>query len=97
MTHTDFNRLLSSINGLTPAQVRKLRQELDERLAQPKTPTTPTPRKPSKPTKTAAAPQKPMTRDEFRRHLIEIGLMSQLPDTAADFDDPDDEPVPIKG
>ena len=29
-------------------------------------------------------------------HLIEIGLMSQLPDTA-DFDDPDDEPVPIKG
>jgi Arc/MetJ-type ribon-helix-helix transcriptional regulator len=47
-----------------------------------------------------AAPQpakKQMTRDEFHRHLIEIGLMSQLPDTAADYDDPDDEPIPIKG
>ena len=38
-----------------------------------------------------------MTKTEFHRHLIEIGLMSRLPDTAADFDDPDDEPVPIKG
>ena len=38
-----------------------------------------------------------MTRDEFHRHLIEIGLMSQLPETAADYDDPDDEPIAIKG
>ena len=37
------------------------------------------------------------TKDDFHRHLIEIGLMSRLPDTAADYDDPDDEPVPIKG
>jgi len=42
-------------------------------------------------------PKKPLTKDEFHRHLIDIGLMSQLADTAADFDDPDDEPVPIKG
>lgn len=45
----------------------------------------------------APSARKPMTRDEFHRHLIEIGLMSQLPDTAADFDVPDDEPIPIKG
>jgi hypothetical protein len=29
--------------------------------------------------------------------LLEIGLMSQLPDTEADFDDPDDQLVEIKG
>ena len=47
--------------------------------------------------KAAATPKKKMTKDEFHRHLIEIGLMSQLPDTAADYDDPDDVPVKIKG
>jgi putative addiction module CopG family antidote len=41
--------------------------------------------------------KKPLTKDEFHRHLIEIGLMSQLPDTEADFDDPDDQPIDIKG
>jgi Arc/MetJ-type ribon-helix-helix transcriptional regulator len=41
------------------------------------------------------APKQPMTRDEFHRRLIEIGMMSRLPDTAADFDDPDDEPITI--
>ena len=39
----------------------------------------------------------PMTREEFDQHLLKIGLMSQLPDTDADFDDPDDEPITIKG
>ena len=29
--------------------------------------------------------------------MLKIGLLSQLPDTDADFDDPDDEPVTIKG
>ena len=29
MTHTDFNRLLSSIKALTREQVRQLRQQLD--------------------------------------------------------------------
>lgn len=36
-------------------------------------------------------------RTEFDQHLLAIGLMSQLPDTEADFDDPDDEPIKIKG
>ncbi len=29
--------------------------------------------------------------------MLSIGLLSQLPDTAADYDDPDDEPITIKG
>jgi putative addiction module CopG family antidote len=45
----------------------------------------------------ATSHKKPLTRDEFDQHLLAIGLLSQLPDTAADFDDPDDEPIEIKG
>ena len=41
--------------------------------------------------------KKPLTKEEFHRHLVDIGLMSQLPDTAADFDHPDDELIDIKG
>jgi Arc/MetJ-type ribon-helix-helix transcriptional regulator len=47
--------------------------------------------------KPAQPPKKPMTEAEFDRHLLELGLLSQLPDTDADFDDPADEPIPIKG
>ena len=44
------------------------------------------------------APRKtPFTRDEFDQHLLAIGLLSQLPDTASDFDDQADEPIEIKG
>ena len=39
----------------------------------------------------------PMTEQELLRHMLETGLMSQLPDTAADFDDPDDQPIAIQG
>jgi non-ribosomal peptide synthetase component F len=39
----------------------------------------------------------PLTREEFDEHLLAIGLLSRLPDTAADFDDPDDAPVKIMG
>jgi Arc/MetJ-type ribon-helix-helix transcriptional regulator len=44
-----------------------------------------------------ARKRKPLTKDEFHRHLIEIGLMSQLPDLEADFDDSDDQPIDIQG
>jgi Arc/MetJ-type ribon-helix-helix transcriptional regulator len=47
--------------------------------------------------KPAPQAKKPLTRAEFDQHLLSIGLLSKLPDTAADFDDPDDEPVEIKG
>ena len=36
MTHTDFNHILSSLKGLTPEQMHRLRQQLDRQLAQPK-------------------------------------------------------------
>jgi hypothetical protein len=95
MTHTDFNHLLSSIKALTPEQMRRLRQQLDKELTPPSKPLA---RKGAKRAKAAPQPaKKPMTKDEFHRHLIEIGLMSQLPNTAADYDDPDDEPIAIKG
>jgi Arc/MetJ-type ribon-helix-helix transcriptional regulator len=42
-------------------------------------------------------PTKSLTRVEFDQHLLATGRLSQLPDTEADFDDPDDEPIEIKG
>jgi hypothetical protein len=100
MTRADFNQLLSSLKGLTPEQARQVRQHLDRQSAPPKKPAAPAPGKvprTAKQPKATAVPKKKMTKDEFHRHLIEIGLMSRLPDTAADYDDPDDEPIPIKG
>jgi hypothetical protein len=35
MTRTDFNHLLSSIKALSPAQMRQLRQQLDQQLTRP--------------------------------------------------------------
>jgi Arc/MetJ-type ribon-helix-helix transcriptional regulator len=48
--------------------------------------------------KSAELPKKRViTEVELQQHMLEIGLMTQLPDTAADFDDPDDQPINIKG
>jgi hypothetical protein len=98
MTHSDFNQLLSSIKALSPEQVRQLRQQLDRQNAQPKKPTAPTPDKAAKRNE-PAAPKKKMTEAEFDQHLLKIGLISSLPDPALDIDDddPDDQPVTIKG
>ncbi len=54
---------------------------------------------PGKKTKRAlpAQQKQPLTRAEFDQRLLDLGLISQLPDTAADFDDPDDEPIAIEG
>ena len=41
MTHNEFNHILSSIKGLSPEQLRQLRQQLDRQLAQPKPPAAP--------------------------------------------------------
>ena len=44
-------------------------------------------------------PKAQMTEAEFDQYLVEIGLMSQIPDPSQDIDDddPDDEPIVIKG
>jgi hypothetical protein len=99
MTHSDFNQLLSSIKALTPGQVRQLRQELDSQLEQSKKSTAPTPAKAAKRAKSAAPREKPLTRDELNQRLMAAGLITRLPDPSLDIDDddPDDQPVPIKG
>jgi hypothetical protein len=99
MTHSDFNHLLSRIKGLSPEQVRQLRQQLDSQLAQPKKPTAPAPGKAAKRAKPAAPKKKPLTADEFNQRLFAAGRIASLPDPALDIDDddPDDAPVPIKG
>ncbi len=96
MTLNDFNHLMNSIKGLSPEQARLLREQLDRHSAKPSKPAAPTPRKVAKRPKAAGSTKK-MTEAEFDQHLLKIGLMSQLPDTAADYDDPDDVPVKIKG
>jgi Arc/MetJ-type ribon-helix-helix transcriptional regulator len=58
---------------------------------------TKTPAKKSKSAKPAPKKKKRLIEVEFDQHLLNIGLMSQLPNTDADFDDPDDEPITIKG
>jgi hypothetical protein len=109
MTQTDFNHLLSHIKALSPEQMRQLRQELDSELAHavppagalPKAPPARTPGKAPKRAKAKAtpAPKQPMTKEAFHRHLMEIGLISQLPNPAEDIDDddPDDQPIVIEG
>jgi hypothetical protein len=99
MTHIDFNQLLSSIEALSPAQVRMLRQQLDRKNAQPKKSTVQPSGKSAKRIKPAAAKKEPLTRDEFNQRLMAAGLITSLPDPSldADDDDPDDQPVSIKG
>ncbi len=98
MTHNDFNHLLSSLKALSPEQARRLRQQLDNQLAQPPKLKSTVPVKVRKRTK-AARSKKQMTETEFDRHLLKIGLVSSLPDPALDIDDddPNDAPVTIKG
>jgi len=99
MSQNDFNHLLKSIAALSPEQTRQLRQQLDSQLAQPKKPTAPTPGKAAKRTKPTATEKKPLTRDEFNQRLMAAGLITRLPDPSLDIDDddPDDQPVTIKG
>ncbi len=61
----------------------------------PKNPKTPA--KKAKRTEPAPQKKKPLTIAEVHQQMLASGLMSQLPDTAADFDDPDDVPITIKG
>ena len=47
--------------------------------------------------KQAPPTTKPATEQELIRYMLDVGLMTQLPDTAADFDDPDDQPIDVQG
>src|SRR4051812_16668518 len=41
--------------------------------------------------------KKPMTEQELLQHMLDIGLMTRLPDIENDHDDPDDQPITIEG
>ena len=99
MTHSDFNHLLSSLDALSPEQVRKLRQQLDHQHAQPKKPLVPMSAKGAKRTRPTAPKKKPLTADEFNQRLLAAGRIASLPDPALDIDDddPDDAPIIIEG
>ena len=81
--------------GLYTSEDAVVRDALDRLRQAIPTPVKATP-KAAKRTKTA--PQKKnLTIAEIHQQMLASGLMSQLPDTAADFDDPDDVPITIKG
>jgi hypothetical protein len=96
MTKPEFNHLLSQIKALPPDQMRQVRQQIDSALAQPQQPVR-TPDRAAKRAKPAQAPKKPLSIEELHRKLLAEGRISRLPDTAADFDDPDDQPIAIEG
>ena len=99
MTHTEFNHLLSSLKALSPEQVRQLRRQIDSQLAPLKKAGVQSSGKGTKRTKPTATKKKPLTRDEFNQRLMAAGLITRLPDPSLDIDDddPDDQPVTIKG
>jgi hypothetical protein len=100
MTHSEFNHLLSSLKMLSPEQVQRLRRQIDSQLAPPKkkasVQSSSTAAKGAKP---AATKRKTLTREEFNQRLMADGLITRLPDPSLDIDDddPDDQPVTIKG
>jgi hypothetical protein len=96
MAQNDFEQLLSGLKALSPEQVQQVRQQLDEQLRRSERPTAKRPGRAAKRGK-APLPKRKMTEAEFDKHLMKIGLMSQIPNTDADFDDPDDVLVDIKG
>jgi putative addiction module CopG family antidote len=51
----------------------------------------------SKHAKPAKPKKKPINIEELHQQMLASGLISQLPDSEADFDDPDDQPVSING
>jgi hypothetical protein len=59
MTHSEFNHILSSIEALSPDQMRRLLRELQSRMT--------------------GTGQPPLSEAEFKRQLLESGLMTSLP------------------
>ena len=99
MTHADFNHLLSSIKTLSPQQMQRLRQQLDDELAEPGKPLVRPPAKRPKRNTAAAPTKKPPSIEELHRKMMARGLITRLPDPSLDLDDddPDDQPIAIKG
>jgi hypothetical protein len=99
MSQNEFNHLLKSIAALTSDQIRELRYQLDHRLPPGKNAGGAAPGKATKRSKRTAPRRNPLTRDDFNQRLMAAGLITRLPDPSLDIDDddPDDQPVIIKG
>jgi putative addiction module CopG family antidote len=50
-----------------------------------------------KPKRSARSVERVRSEMDARQYMLDIGLMSELPNTAADFDDPKDQLTTIKG
>jgi Arc/MetJ-type ribon-helix-helix transcriptional regulator len=42
-------------------------------------------------------PKGPLTEEQLLQYMYEVGMITQVPDRSADFDDDDDEPIEIEG
>jgi Arc/MetJ-type ribon-helix-helix transcriptional regulator len=80
----------ASEDAVVSAALTRLKETLPKRTKMPA-------KKAKSTNATPRKPKKPLTEAELQQHMLKIGLMSQLPDIDADFDDPDDEPITIKG
>ena len=97
MTHNEFSHILSTVDALSPDQVRQLIRKLENKMATTGKPAAPTPAKRSRRTKPAEQQvKKPLTIEELHQHMIARGLITQLPNPAEDIDD-DDVPIVIEG
>lgn len=86
ITHSEFNKLLSSVAALSPEQMRQLRDELDSKLAS---------RVPA--TQPDLTPEE-LAEQEVQRRLVEAGVLSEVKPPPRFM--PQRErftPVPIKG
>ena len=81
MTQHDFAQILDNLDGLSPEQMATLRRVLDSKFAHAVPPPQAT----------------PISEDEFKRLLLNSGLMSALPTPADPADRPAFEPVAIDG
>jgi Arc/MetJ-type ribon-helix-helix transcriptional regulator len=89
------NAVLAGLYASEDDVIRAALTHLEQTLPKPAR----TSAKAAKRTKAAARQpkSKPLTEAELRGHMLDIGLMTRLPASAADFDDPDDRPITIKG
>ena len=88
MTHNEFNHLLSSIAALSPEQMRRLRDELDGKLAAPA----------SADAEETAVTKSESGDQEIQRRLFDAGLLSEIKPPVRDLTPyRNRKAVPIKG
>jgi len=88
MTYNEFNNLLSSIAALSPEQTRRLRDELDSKLAAPG----------SSDAEVTAVTKSESADQEIQHRLFDAGLLSEIKSPIRDLTPYQNrKAVPIKG